>query len=124
LLERSAFFEGQRVGFRNDRHNVDNLGKLLQDDNVNLGSVAALKWGSDRETHWFQSVAGGVDEEDAAVNTSVRNETISHSGKLFPEIGRVLVFDLVVTIPQLHCKVGLTYFTMGSQHPSLLIKSP
>jgi hypothetical protein len=68
-------------------------------------------------------VSGRVDKEDAAVNTGVRDESISHSSKLFSEVGRVLVFDLKVSAAA-KFRARLTYLIMGSQHPSLLIMSP
>ena len=35
LLERQALFEGEGVGLGNDGNNVDNIGELLKDNNVN-----------------------------------------------------------------------------------------
>ena len=33
-LELLAFFEGQRVGLRNDGHNVDDVREFLEDNNI------------------------------------------------------------------------------------------
>jgi hypothetical protein len=35
LLERLAFFEGERIGFGDHRHDIDNVGQLLQNDDIN-----------------------------------------------------------------------------------------
>ena len=35
LLEGHAFLQGQGVGFGDDRHHIDHIRELLQDDNVN-----------------------------------------------------------------------------------------
>lgn len=35
MLEGDALVNGQRVGLGNDGNNVDNLGQLLEDNNVN-----------------------------------------------------------------------------------------
>lgn len=42
----------------------------------------------------FQSVARGVDEEKTAVDTSIRNEAVSHGCEFFTQISGVLVFYL------------------------------
>lgn len=39
-------------------------------------------------------MAGGVDEEESAVDAGVDNVLVSHGGELFAEISRVLVFDV------------------------------
>lgn len=78
LFERSAFLESERVGLCDDRDNVDNVGELLQDDNVNR----------------FEGMARGLDEEQAAMDAGILNVAFSLSGEFFSEVGRMLVFDV------------------------------
>lgn len=40
-------------------------------------------------------VAGGGDEEQAAVNTGILDEAITHGGQLLAKEGRVLVLDVL-----------------------------
>ena len=47
LLECAALFEGQGVGFGDDRDDVDDVGELLEDDNID----------------GLESMAGRLDEE-------------------------------------------------------------
>lgn len=78
LLERTAFFKGERVGLGDDRHHVDNIRQFFENDNVN----------------GFEGVTRRLDEEEAAVNASVLDVSFSLSGQFFSEVGRVLVFDV------------------------------
>ena len=71
LFESTAFLKCQRVRFRNDWNNVDNVGKLLQNDNVN----------------WLQSVSGRLNEEEAAVDAGVLDVAFTLGSKLFSQIG-------------------------------------
>jgi len=79
LLESGALLQSKRVGLRDDRDNIDNIGELLQDDNI------------DR----LKGVPRRLDEEQAAVDTSVLNITFSLGGEFFAEIRRVLIFDVL-----------------------------
>lgn len=114
LLERFTFLKCHAVGLGDDRHDIDDLGQLAKD-----GDVERL-----------ERVTRGVDEEETAVDASVRDESVALSGELFAEVGRVLVFDLhqeCLFSYDCFCKPclwGRTYRTIGSQHPSLLIMSP
>lgn len=76
LFEKGSFLQSQGVGFCNDWHYIDYFGKFFEDHNVNR----------------FQSVARGVDEEKTAVDTSIRNEAVSHGCEFFTQISGVLVF--------------------------------
>ena len=78
LLESSALFQCEGVGFRNDGDDVDDIRELLQDDDVD----------------WFESVAGGLDEEETAVDAGVLNVALSLCSEFLSEVGRVLVFDI------------------------------
>ncbi len=71
LLESSSFLKCQRVRFRDDWDDVDNIGKLLQNDNID----------------WLQSVSRRLDEEEAAVDASVLDIAFTLSGELFPQVG-------------------------------------
>ena len=78
LFECPAFLECERIGFCNDRDNIDDIGELLQDDNINR----------------LESMAGGLNEEKAAMNAGILNVAFSLCGEFFSEVGRVLVFDI------------------------------
>ena len=79
LFERPSLFQRKRIGFRNDGDNVHNIGKLLQDDNVN----------------GLESVARWLDEEQAAMNAGILNVSLSLCSEFLSEVGRVLVFDVL-----------------------------
>ena len=78
LLERTAFLKGERVRLGDDRNHVDHIRQFLENDNVN----------------GFEGVAGRLNEEEAAVNASVLDVSFSLSGQFFPQIGRMLIFDV------------------------------
>lgn len=78
LFESTPFLKRQRVRLRNDWDDVDNIGKLLQNDNV------------DR----LQSMSRRLDEEEAAVDAGVLDIAFTLGGELFSQVGRVLVFDV------------------------------
>lgn len=67
LLESTAFFEGQRVRLGDDWNDVDNIGKLLQYDDVD----------------WFQSMSRGLNEEETAVDSSILDVPLTLGRKLF-----------------------------------------
>ena len=79
LLESLALLEGQRVGLGDDGDDVDNVGQLLQDDNID----------------GLERVAGGLDEEQAAVDAGVLDVALSLGGELLAEVCRVLVLDVL-----------------------------
>lgn len=71
FLEGSSFFEGEGIGLGDDRDDVDNIGQLLEDDDI------------DR----LQCMAGGLDEEQAAVDSGILDVSFSLSGELFSKVG-------------------------------------
>jgi hypothetical protein len=79
LLESLALLGGERVSLGNNRHNVDDIGQLLENNNI------------DR----LQRVAGGLYEEKAAVNASVLDVTFTLSRELLAQVGGVLVLDIL-----------------------------
>jgi predicted RNA-binding protein len=79
LLELGTLLEGQAVALGNDRHDVDKLAELLQHDNVD----------------GLQRVAGGLDEEQAAVDARVLEVALTLGGELLAEVGAVLVLDVL-----------------------------
>ena len=79
LLERSSLFECERIRLRNDWNNIDHIGELLQDHDV------------DR----LEGMARGLNEEEAAVNAGVGDIAFSLGGKFFSEVGRMLIFDVL-----------------------------
>ena len=78
LFESITLLKRQRICLGNDRNDVDNLAELFHDDDVNRA----------------KRVAGGVDEEQATVDTGVLNVAVTHSGEFFAEIRAVLVLDI------------------------------
>jgi len=79
LLEFQPLLGSQGVGLGNDRHNIDNIGQLLQDDDIN----------------WLEGVSGRLDEEQTAVDARVGDVALSLSGKLLSQVRRVLVLDIL-----------------------------
>lgn len=79
LLECLALFQSQRVGLGNDRDNVDDIRQLLQNDNVD----------------GLERVAGGLNEEQAAVDASVLNVTLTLGGEFLAQVSGVLVLDVL-----------------------------
>lgn len=79
LLECGALLQSQAIGLRNDWHNIDKLGQLLQHDDVN----------------WLQAVTGRLDEEEAAVDAGVLQVSLTLGSELFAEVGAVLVLDVL-----------------------------
>lgn len=79
LLESETLLQSQGIGLGNDRNDVDNIGQLLQHDNID----------------GLQGVAGGLDEEQAAVDAGVLDVALTLRGKLLSEVGRVLVLDVL-----------------------------
>lgn len=78
LLESQALLGGEGVCLGNNRNNVDDVGQLLQDNNVN----------------GLERVSGGLDEEQAAVDAGVLDVALTLSGQLLAEVGRVLILDV------------------------------
>jgi len=78
LFESSAFLKRKGISLCDDRHDIDNIGELLQDHNVN----------------WFEGVARRLNEEQAAVNPCVLNVSLSLRSELLSEIGTMLVLDV------------------------------
>ncbi len=79
LLECLALFKSERVGLGDDWNNVDNIGELLKNDNID----------------WLQGMAGWLDEEETAVDTGVLNVALSLCGELLAEVCGVLILDVL-----------------------------
>lgn len=78
-LELRPLLQCQAVALGNDRHYIDHVGQLLHHSHVDGP----------------QSVAGGVNEEEAAMDTGICDVALTHSRQLFAEVGRVLVLDVL-----------------------------
>lgn len=78
-LECGALIHGQAVALGDDGNDVYELGQLLQDDNIN-GLEAVTAW---------------LNEEQAAVDSSILQVALTLSGEFFTEVGRVLVLDVL-----------------------------
>jgi len=70
LLEGSAFFEGERVGFGDHRNDIYNVRELLEDDNV------------DR----FERMTRRLNEEETAVDAGILDVALSLGCKFFSEV--------------------------------------
>lgn len=79
LLERLALLDGQSIGLGNYRHNIDHVGQLLQNNDIN----------------GLQRVAGRLDEKKAAVNASVRNITLSLGCEFLSQVCGMLILDIL-----------------------------
>lgn len=90
ILEVQPLVDGQRVRFRNDRNDIDDLAQFLHDNHV------------DRT----EAVASRVDEEKTAVDSGILDVSVSLGGEFLSEVGRVLVlveckFSVLVTLSNL-----------------------
>lgn len=79
LLEGLSLLQGQRVGLGNDGNNVDNIGQLLEHDNI------------DR----LEGVSRRLDEEKAAVDAGILDVALTLSSELLSQIGGVLILDIL-----------------------------
>lgn len=79
LLELQSLLNSQGISLGNDRHNVDNIGQLLQDDNIN----------------WLERVARRLNEEQTGVDAGIGDVTLSLGGKLLSQVRGVLVLDVL-----------------------------
>lgn len=79
LLELQTLVHGQSVGLCNDRHDIDDIRQLLQDDNID----------------GLEGVTGGLDEEQAAVDAGVLDVTLSLGRELLSQVRGVLILDVL-----------------------------
>jgi hypothetical protein len=79
LLECSPLFQGQAVALGDDRHHVDKLAQLLQDDDI----------------YGLERMAGGLNEEEAAVDAGVLQVAFTLGSEFLAQVGRVLVLDVL-----------------------------
>lgn len=79
LLESGSLLDGQGVGLGDDGHNVDNVGELFQDYDVD----------------GLEGVARGLDEEEAAVDAGVLDVTLSLGCELLSQVSGVLILDVL-----------------------------
>lgn len=49
------------------------------------------------QAYRLQGVSRGVDEKHTAVDSSVRDEAVSHRSELLTQVSGMLVFDLVIS---------------------------
>lgn len=79
VLEQLSLLQGETIRLGNDRHNIDSLAQLLQDDNID----------------WLEGVTGGGDEVQAAVDAGVLDVTLTLRSQLLAQICAVLVLDVL-----------------------------
>lgn len=99
LLESLSLFQGQRVGLGNHRNNVDDIGELLEDDDIDwlqTRTGCQYRYSEHSLLVFFFNIrmAGRLNKEQAAVNTSILDITLTLSCELFAEVGGVLIFDV------------------------------
>lgn len=71
VLESLTLLQGQSIGLCDDGNDVDNLAQLLQDNDVNR----------------LEGVACGLDEVQAAVDTSILDVAVALGGELLAQVG-------------------------------------
>jgi len=79
LLESSALLESQTITLGNNGNDVDEFRELLENDNVD----------------WLQAMARRLNEEQAAMNTSVLEVALTLSAQLLAQICAMLVLDIL-----------------------------
>lgn len=79
LLELLALLNGQSVCLGNDRHHVDHIRQLLQDNNIN---------GLERVARW-------LDEKETAVDTGILDVALSLCSELLAQVRGVLILDVL-----------------------------
>lgn len=79
LLELLTLLNGQSVGLGNDRHHVNHIRQLLQDDNIN----------------GLQRVARWLDEKETAVDTGILDIALSLCSELLAQVRGVLILDVL-----------------------------
>ena len=79
FLEGTALLQGERVGLSNDWDDIDDIRKLLQDNDID----------------WLQSVTRRLDKEEAAVDTGILDISLSLGSKFLSEVCGVLVLDVL-----------------------------
>lgn len=79
VLERLPLLQGETVALCNDGDDVDNIAEFLQDNNVD----------------WLERVAGGLNEEQAAVDAGVLNVSLALGGEFLVQVCAILVFDIL-----------------------------
>ena len=112
-LEQIALDQGKAIGLGNDRHDVDDLAKLLHDNDVDRA----------------QRVARRVDEVQAAVDTCVLDVAVTHGSQLLAQVRAVLVLDVLDDRVPATCVcrlsvIGTSQHNVETYQPSLLIWSP
>lgn len=79
LLELQTLLNSQGIGLGDDGNDIDDVGKLLQYDNI------------DR----LERVAGSLNEEEAAVDTGVLNVLLSLRREFLSQVRGVLILDIL-----------------------------
>lgn len=108
LLKSLTLLEGERVGLSDDGHDIDDVGQLLQDNDID--GLEAAQWKGFRvstgrlngshnlrveEARQDSRMAGGLDEEQAAVDTGILDIALTLSSKLLAKVCRVLILDVL-----------------------------
>lgn len=97
VLELLALLKGERVGLGDHWNNVDGLAQLLEDDDIDRLEAVARR-GNEVETAVDAGVLNVAVRESASCFTWLltgRYLPLALSSQLFPEVGRVLVLDVL-----------------------------
>lgn len=94
LLECLSLFQCQGVGLGNNGDNVNNVGKLLKDDNIDGLKARNGQYGPSNRVLNNIRMAGWLNEEKTTVDTCVLDVALSLSCEFLAEVGRVLIFDV------------------------------
>jgi hypothetical protein len=127
LLECLSLFQGQGVGFGNNGDNVNDVRKLLKDDDIDGLKARNGQYGPSNRVLNNERMAGWLNEEKTAVNTCVLDVTLALSCELLAEVGRVLIFDVFddgVPANSVSTSISCSLLIAKSYHRSLLTWSP
>lgn len=100
LLERLTLFESERIGLGNNGNDVDNIGQLFQNDDIDrletTSSGSVQKSFGHQNMNWVSSrMARGLDEEQAAMNTGILDVALTLSREFLAEVCRMLILDVL-----------------------------
>lgn len=95
LLERLALLKGKRVGLGNHGNDIDDVGQLLQHNNVNGLEATPLSVRTLPMVDGDSRMAGRLDEEQATVDAGILDITVTLGSEFLSEVCRMLVLDVL-----------------------------
>lgn len=127
LLEQLPLLQRERVGFGNDWHDIDDLGQLLEHDDVDLSGQlmsSRRRTGVARRTGLSVCPVGLMKKRQQCTRVSgmcLSRKAVS-SLRRYAECWSLICKGQLRSMPR--SPAELTHLTIGSQQLSLLIKSP